>query len=79
MTEIMFELRTFGFDTMLNHHLFQKLKLIRIGKFTHLINTLTVIYNFISFKFLTCRFLKGQDLAGTLPPALVKLSKLKAM
>jgi hypothetical protein len=36
-----FELRTFGFDTMLNHHLSQKLKLIGRCKFNHLINTLT--------------------------------------
>jgi hypothetical protein len=28
MTESMFELRTFGSDTMLNHYLSQKLKLI---------------------------------------------------
>jgi hypothetical protein len=41
MTESRFELKTFGSDTMLNYHLFQKLKLIRKGKFNHLINTLT--------------------------------------
>jgi hypothetical protein len=41
MTESRFELRTFGSDTMLNHHLSQKLKLIGRGKFNHLINTLT--------------------------------------
>jgi hypothetical protein len=29
-------------DTMLNHHLSQKLKLIGRGKFNHLINTLTL-------------------------------------
>jgi hypothetical protein len=40
MTESRFELRTFGSDTMLNHHLSQKLKLIGRGKFNHLINTL---------------------------------------
>jgi hypothetical protein len=35
---------TFGFDTMLNYQLFQKLKLIadRRDKFNHLIITLTV-------------------------------------
>jgi hypothetical protein len=40
MTKSRFELRTFGSDTMLNH-LSPKLKLIRRGKFNHLINTLT--------------------------------------
>jgi len=42
MIESRFELRTFGFDTMLNHHLSQKFKLIEIGKFNHLIKTLTL-------------------------------------
>jgi hypothetical protein len=42
MTESRFELRTFGSDTMLNHHLSQKLKLIGRSKFNHLINTLTM-------------------------------------
>jgi hypothetical protein len=37
MTETKFELKTFGSDTMLNHHLAQKLKLIG----TDLINILT--------------------------------------
>jgi hypothetical protein len=41
MTESMFELRIFDSDIMLNHHLFQKLRLIRKCKFNHLINTLT--------------------------------------
>jgi hypothetical protein len=36
------ELKTFGFDTILNYHLSQKLKLIERGKFNHLINTLTL-------------------------------------
>jgi hypothetical protein len=35
MTESRFELRTFGSDTMLNHHLSQKFKLIGRGKFDH--------------------------------------------
>jgi hypothetical protein len=43
MTESRFELRTFGSDTKLNHHLSQKFKLIGRGKFDHLINTLTSI------------------------------------
>jgi hypothetical protein len=42
MIESSFELRTFGSDIMLNHQLCQKLKLIEIGKFNHLINTLTL-------------------------------------
>lgn len=41
--ESRFDLRTFDFDTMLNHHLSQKLKLIGIGKFNNLINTLTIL------------------------------------
>ena len=40
LTELKFDLRTFGFDTMLNHHLSKKLKLIERDKFNHLINTL---------------------------------------
>jgi hypothetical protein len=43
MTESRFELRTFSSDTMLNYHLFQKLKLIGRGKFNRLINTLTLV------------------------------------
>jgi hypothetical protein len=39
--ESRFELKIFGSDTMLNHHLSQKLKLIGRGKFKHLINTVT--------------------------------------
>jgi len=42
----MFELKTFIFDTMLNHYLFQKLKLIEKCKFNYLINTLTLMYIF---------------------------------
>jgi hypothetical protein len=42
MTELRFELMTFGFDTMLNHHLSQKFKQIGKNKFNHLINTLTI-------------------------------------
>jgi hypothetical protein len=38
MTKIRFEFRTFGSDTMLNHHLFQKFKLIRNDKLNHLNN-----------------------------------------
>jgi hypothetical protein len=38
----MFELKTFCFDTTLNHHLCQNLKLIEKKKFNHLINTLTM-------------------------------------
>jgi hypothetical protein len=37
-----FDPRTFGFDTMLNYYLFQKLKLIRRNKFNQLIITLTL-------------------------------------
>jgi hypothetical protein len=40
MTETRFKLRTFGFDTMLNYHLLQKLKLIGRDKFNYLINTI---------------------------------------
>jgi hypothetical protein len=46
MIESRFELRTFGSDTMLNHHLSQKFKRIERGKFNHLINTLIDIINF---------------------------------
>jgi len=38
MTKTIFELMTFGFDTILIYHLSQKLKLIRRDKFNHLIN-----------------------------------------
>jgi hypothetical protein len=48
--ESRFELRTFGFDTMLDYHLSQKLKLIGRGKFNHLINTLTRGYIYIKKK-----------------------------
>jgi hypothetical protein len=41
MIESRFEFKTFGFDTILNHNLPYKLKLIGRGKFNHLINTLT--------------------------------------
>jgi hypothetical protein len=41
LTDTRFKLTTFCFDTMLNYHLSQKLKPIGIGKFNHLINTLT--------------------------------------
>jgi hypothetical protein len=40
MTESRFKLETFCSDTMLNHHLSQKLKLIRRVKFNYLIDTL---------------------------------------
>ena len=43
MMVLRFELGTFGFDTMLNHHLSQKLKLMKIGKFNHLIIILIYI------------------------------------
>ena len=39
--ESRFDPKTFGFDTMLNHHFFQKLKLIEKCKFNYSINTLT--------------------------------------
>jgi hypothetical protein len=42
MTDSRFELMTFGSDTMLDYHLFQKFKLIGRGKLNHLINTLTI-------------------------------------
>jgi hypothetical protein len=42
MAESKFELKIFDFDTMLNHNLSQKLKLIGISKFNYLINTLTI-------------------------------------
>jgi hypothetical protein len=41
MMESGFELMTPGSDTMLNHHLYKKFKLIGINKFSYLINTLT--------------------------------------
>jgi hypothetical protein len=43
LTKLKFDLRTFSSDTMLNHQLSQKLKLIRIGKFNHLTINLTKI------------------------------------
>ena len=39
--ESKFDFRTFNYDTMLNHQLFQKLKLIEKRKFNHLIISLT--------------------------------------
>jgi hypothetical protein len=39
----MIEIHDFWFDTMLNHHLSQKLKLIGNGKFNHLIHALTIV------------------------------------
>jgi hypothetical protein len=42
MMKSRFELMTFGFDTMLNHHLPQRFKLIRRDEFNHLINILTL-------------------------------------
>ena len=46
---------------MLNHKLFQKLKLTRIGKFNHLILSLTRIANFADFLqiFAICGHKKG--------------------
>jgi hypothetical protein len=38
MTKTIFELMTFGFDTILIYHLSQKFKLIGRDKFNHLIN-----------------------------------------
>jgi hypothetical protein len=38
-----FELIALDFDTMLNHHLSQKFKLIGKDEFNHLINILTII------------------------------------
>ena len=40
--ESMFGLKIFDFDIILNYYLFSKFKLIRKGKYNHLINTLTV-------------------------------------
>jgi hypothetical protein len=34
----MFDIKTFGFDTMLNYKLFKKFKLIKRNKFNYLIN-----------------------------------------
>jgi hypothetical protein len=42
MIELMFDLKTFGTNTMLNHQLSQKLKRIERDKFNYLINTLTI-------------------------------------
>jgi hypothetical protein len=42
MIELGFELMTSRSDIMLNHHLSQKLKLIRRNEYNHLINTLTI-------------------------------------
>jgi hypothetical protein len=39
--ESKFEFKTFSSNTMLNHHLSQKVKLIGRGKFNYLIITLT--------------------------------------
>jgi hypothetical protein len=41
LTESMFDPMTFGFNTMLDHHLYHKLKHIEINKFNHLMITLT--------------------------------------
>lgn len=41
MTESRIELKTFGSNTILNCHLYQKFKLIRRDKFNYLIDTLT--------------------------------------
>jgi hypothetical protein len=41
----MFEFITSGSDTILNYHLSQKLKLIEIDEFNHLINILPRTYN----------------------------------
>jgi hypothetical protein len=38
MTELRFEITIFDFDTILNNFLSQKLKLIEINKFNHLVN-----------------------------------------
>jgi hypothetical protein len=43
--ESRFEFKIFGSDTILNHHLSQKLKFIGRDKFNHLINTSTVGYS----------------------------------
>jgi hypothetical protein len=43
LTESRFDLKTFGFDPMLNHRLSQKLKLIGKSKFNYLIISLTII------------------------------------
>ena len=40
LMKLRFELRTFNSDTMLNHHLSHKLKLIERDKFNYLIITL---------------------------------------
>ena len=40
LTESMFDSRTFSSDTILNYQLSQKFKLIKIGKFNHLIISL---------------------------------------
>jgi hypothetical protein len=42
MLPIMCHTQYFCFDIMLNNNLFQKFKLIEIGKFNYLINTLTL-------------------------------------
>jgi hypothetical protein len=48
MKKSKFELKIFGSDTMLNHHLSQKLKLIGRDKFNHLINTLTLCISIVA-------------------------------
>ena len=52
--ESRFELKTFVFDTMLNHHLFQKFKLIGKNKFNHLINSFTLHLMSLKEKVVTC-------------------------
>jgi hypothetical protein len=44
---IMFEFKTFGFEIMLNCHLSQKFKLIKRGECNHLINILTLSFDFL--------------------------------
>jgi hypothetical protein len=43
LMKLRFELMTFGSNTLLNHHLFQKFKLIGRDKFNHLINILSAL------------------------------------
>jgi hypothetical protein len=64
MTKIRFELRTFSFDTILNHHLSQKLKPIGKCNFNnlinHLINTLNekkmLFSHSASLNWILCKF-----------------------
>jgi len=50
ITESRIEFKTFDSNTMLDHYLSKKFKLIEKGKFNYLINTLIIISNLICYQ-----------------------------